>query len=97
MNRTLFPILAASMGVFLHLLLFQTGALNPDDGLSLPVLTLLFVSEFGFFVTAIGAVVGGRRLLRQGLRIVPALVVLSCAGFAAGFFIIGMRLWKLIA
>ena len=90
-------MLAASMGLLLHLLLFQTGALSPENGLSLPVLTLLFVSEFGFFVTAIGAVMGVRGLLKQGLRIVPVLVVLSCTGFAAGFFIIGMRLWKLIA
>jgi len=85
------------MGALLHLLLFQTGALNPDKGLSLPVLTLLFVSEFGFFVTAIGAVVGGRGLLKQGLKTVPVLVVLSCAGFTAGFVIVGMGLWKLIA
>ncbi len=90
-------MLAASMGLLLHLLLFQTGALNPDGGLSLPVLTLLFVSEFGFFLTAIGAVVAGRSLLRQGLKTVPLLVVLSCTGFAAGFVIVGMGLWKLIA
>jgi len=85
------------MGLFFHLLLFQTGALSPDGGLSLPVLTLLFISEFGFFVTAIGAVVGGRGLFNQGLKTVPVLVVFSCAGFAAGFIIAGMGLWRLIA
>ncbi len=93
MNPSRFPALAALLGFLLHLLLARTGATDAEGTLSLPLLTLLFVAEFGFVVTAIGALLGGSALLQQGFRPFPALVTAACALFAAGFALAGFNLW----
>ncbi len=97
MSRKFFPMLATSMGLFLHLLLLWSGVFEPDEGLSLPLLTLLFIAEFGLFVTIAGVIAGGMALSKQGFGITLVAVVLSCTLFAAGFVIVGWGLWKLIA
>ncbi len=96
MNRKTFPIIAAVLGLILYLLLLRAGASNPGAGLSLPLLTLLFMAELGFFVTLAGMVAGGLRLLEEGFETVLASVVVGCAILAGGLFFTGVELWKLV-
>ena len=88
-----FPWLALGLGLLVALLLSATGALGPEEGRRLPLLTLLIVAEFGFFVTAIGAFVAVRTLLREGLNIALGAVAVGCLGLAAAFLWLGVRLW----
>ncbi len=97
MNRARFPALAVPLGLLLHLLLWRSGASGEMDSLSLPLLTLLFVAEFGFVVTAIGAALGGSTLMEQGFKPLPALLVAVCVLLATGFALVGLRLWGLTA
>ncbi|GEM_PF-6348449 len=89
-------MIAVILGSLLYLLLWQAGAGNPGGGLSLPVLTLLFMAELGFFVTLAGMVAGGLRLLEEGFGVLPASLVAGCAALAAALFVIGLELWKLV-
>ncbi len=96
MDRKTFPFVAVALGLLLYLLLWRSGASNPEAGLSLPVLTLLFVAELGFFVTLAGVVAGGLRLLEEGFEAFLATVVAGCAILAGTLFITGLGLWRLV-
>ncbi len=89
-------MIAVVLGLSLYLLLWQAGASNPGGGLSLPVLTLLFMAELGFFVTLAGVVAGGLRLLEEGFESLLASAVVGCAILAGGLFVMGLGLWKLV-
>jgi len=88
-----FPWLALGIGLLVVLGLTASGALGPAGAYRLPVLTLLIVNEFGFFVTAIGAGVGISTLLAKKGNRGLMLSVLGCALLAAGFLYLGIRLW----
>jgi hypothetical protein len=93
MTNTGFPGLALVIGILAAAGLLQSGALAPGAEHALPLLTLLVVSEFAFFVTAIGAGVGINAMLNRGVRPAVLLPTLGCAVLAAGFLYLGIRLW----
>lgn len=53
-----FPYIALGLGLFLMLVVMKGSEPGNEGNTNLPLLTLLFVSEFAFFVTAIGGYIG---------------------------------------
>lgn len=88
-----FSWVALGLGLLLALLLLNTGALGPESERSLPLLTLLIISEFGFVLNLIGAGVAAKTLL--GERGGPAILfaLLGCVALAVGFLWLGLQLW----
>jgi uncharacterized membrane protein len=76
------------------MVLLQTGVLGKADERSLPLLTMLFISEFGFIVTAAGSFVAGRTLLRQGYSWANLFLSVACGALAIAFFTLGIQLWQ---
>lgn len=70
-----------------------SGALGPESGRRLPLLTLLVVAEFGFFLCAIGAGMAVRQLMRRGVTAGGLLSATGCTVLAVGFAWLGIRLW----
>jgi hypothetical protein len=93
MGNFSFPWLALGMGLLVAAGLLTSGVLSPETGYALPLLTMLIVNEFGFFVTAIGAGVGVNMLLKSGMQVPLLTVVIACAIMAAGFLYLAIRLW----
>jgi len=93
MGNLNFPWLALGLGLLVAAGLLFSGALSPDADYELPLLTMLIVNEFGFFVTAIGAGVGINMLLKDGMQAPLLLVVVGCAIMALGFLYMAIRLW----
>ena len=93
MSNTGFPGLAFGIGILVAAGLMQSGVLAPGGNYALPLLTMLIVNEFGFFVTAIGAGVGINAMLKRGVRSPVLLLTLGCAVLAAGFLYLGIHLW----
>jgi hypothetical protein len=89
-----FPWLSAGIGLLLAMVLIQSGVLGDAADRSLPLLTLLFISEFGFFVTAAGSVMAGRTLLQQGRSWSNLLLTLACGALSIAFFTLGILLWQ---
>lgn len=89
-----FPWFAAGTGLLLAMVLIQSGVLGDASERSLPLLTLLFISEFGFFVTAAGTVMAGRNLQQQGRSLSGLLLTLACGALAIAFFALGILLWQ---
>ena len=88
-----FAWLALGVGLLLALVLLQTGAMGPEAGRSLPLLTLLIITEFGFFLTVIGAATGIRRLMAGGFNLTLFIALVGCGLLAAGFLWLGLQLW----
>jgi hypothetical protein len=93
MKKQVFPWIALSLGLLLMVALLGSGALRPPDEHGLPLLTMLIVAEFGFFLTAIGAWIGSSVLSKQGIRISLLITTLACGLLAVGFLFLGLRLW----
>lgn len=93
MGKLNFPWLALGLGLLVATGLLASGALSPGADYDLPLLTMLIVNEFGFFVTAIGAGVGVNTLIRDGVQPTLLMVVIACALMAAGFLYLAIRLW----
>jgi hypothetical protein len=83
MGKLTFPWLALGMGLLVAAGLLSSGVLSANANYALPLLTLLIVNEFGFFVTAIGAGVGINRLLRDGMQPALLMVIIGDAILAA--------------
>lgn len=88
-----FPWLALAIGLLLALLLIRFTPLNPDAEWTLPLLTALLISEFGFVVTTVATVVGIREVMSQGLALRTALLVAGNLLLAIGFLTMGLSLW----
>lgn len=88
-----FPWLALGLGLLIALLLMQTGALGPASERALPLLTLLIVTEFGFFLTGIGAGLALRNLVRQGIGVSQLAAAAGCGALSAAFLWLGLELW----
>ena len=93
MGKLTFPWLAMGMGLLLATGLVASGALSPDANYDLPLLTMMIVNEFGFFVTAIGAGIGINTLLKGGGQPSLLMVTVVCAVMAAGFLYLAIKLW----
>ncbi|HSG11863.1 MAG TPA: hypothetical protein VLB10_08985 [Gammaproteobacteria bacterium] len=93
MKKQAFPWIALSLGLLVMVTLLGAGALRPADEHALPLLTMLIVDEFGFFLTLIGAIVGINGLSKESVRFSLLITTLACALLAAGFLLLGLRLW----
>ncbi|MGD8617569.1 MAG: hypothetical protein PVH54_00100 [Gammaproteobacteria bacterium] len=93
MQNLSYPWLALGLGLLVAFGLLLSGALPADGNYALPMLTMLLINEFGFFVTAIGAGVGINKQLAGGVRPALLLVTLADGMLAAGFLYLGIKLW----
>jgi fatty-acid desaturase len=93
MKKESFPFVASGLGLFLMLLLIKGSETGEDGSTLIPLLTLLVVCEFAFFVNAIGAYIGIKHALATGLKPLYAVVTLLCALLAIFFALMGILLW----
>lgn len=85
--------LTLGIGLFLALILFRFSPLSASSGFSLPMLTALLMSEFGFIITVIGAGISVRDVLKQGVELRPAALLIGNLLLALNFINQGLSLW----
>lgn len=90
-----FPYIASGLGLTLMLLVMIGSNTDNDGATSLPLLTLLIVSEFSFFVTAIGAYIGIKHIRSVGIKPVYTFITVLCAFLSLRFAFLGINLWPL--
>lgn len=95
MSKYNFPYVALAMGIFFMLVVTIGGQVGEGDSTKLPLLTLLVVSEFAFFLCAIGAYLSLRRILDLGFSLMHALVGMSCVVLVVRFLMLGIAFWPL--
>ncbi len=93
MKKYNFPFVASGLGLFLMLLVIKGGEARDDGVTAIPLLTLLVVSEFGFFVTAIGGYLGIRHCMAEGVKPLYAAITLLSILLSLRFLWLGIELW----
>ena len=94
MKTEAFTWIALTLGLAIAMVALPASAPDADGATSLPLLTLLFLSEFGFILTALGSGVGIRRLRSEGMRFALLAAVVGCAVLAILFVWLGLSLWS---
>ncbi|MEA3412260.1 MAG: hypothetical protein U9R74_12080 [Pseudomonadota bacterium] len=92
MSRETFPMIALVVGAVLLAVLMAAGA--GEGGFTLPLLTMLLISEFGFLVTGAGAFLGAREWFGNGFRTGGSLATIACVVLAVVFAIEGFAIWE---
>jgi len=93
MNKDKFPYLAAGIGFIIVIILLQAGAGGSELKTGFPLLTLLFLCEFGFFMTVAGAIHSGflySSKRKQGLLI----ILIVCVILFIYFLFTGIDIWQ---
>ena len=85
--------LALALGLLLAMVLIRFSPLNPDAARTLPLLTALLMSEFGFVVTTIATVLGIREAMAKDRAMRTVLLVAGNLMLALGFLTMGLYLW----
>jgi len=92
-KHTAIPVLTTAIGLLITIALIAAGATAPQDEQALPLLTLLFMCELGFFVTMGGAIYAIKMwLLQRGTRF----LIISAVGgiiLAVALLLLGLNLW----
>jgi fatty-acid desaturase len=90
-----FPYIALALGLFLLLVVLRGSQLGNNGLTQLPLLTLLVVSEFSFFVNAIGAYIGFNQIRTTEFQARYALATILCGALSLYFMWLGIQLWPL--
>ncbi len=83
------------IGLVLMAVLLVAGSPGDETRRMLPLLTLLIISEFGMFVTGIGAWLGIDTIRVTGFRPVMLFLIVGCAVLSAAFLFLGIEYWPL--
>ncbi len=94
MNKSFFSWLALGIGGLIVVILLRFGALGPEDDQGLPLLTSLFLAEFGFLATAAGAYFGYRSWTADKSGLVNLVSTIVCVVLSLGCAWMGMVIWS---
>ncbi|RKT45349.1 hypothetical protein [Thiocapsa rosea] len=96
-KRFPFTWAAAGLGLILALVLAlgsgPGGAIETQAPRGMPLLTRLFIGEFGFLITAAGAFWGFKHRRSQGAEIATLIAAIACVVLAVAFLVMGIGLW----
>jgi len=90
-----FPYIALGLGLLLMLVVMKGSEIRDVGMTALPVLTMLVISEFAFFVTAAGAYIGIKQTLAAGIKPVYVMISVLCLLLSVRFLFLGIDLWPL--
>ena len=88
------PWLTLGLGLLFALLLIRFSPLGESNGFVLPLLTALLISEFGFIITAIGAGLSVRDILKLGVKFRLAALFIGNLLLALNFINQGLAFWS---
>lgn len=95
MKVVVFPYLAVVLGAILMLIVVSGSNTGAEGNTAIPLLTLLVISEFAFFVTAIGAFLGFKHYQSASQKPVYMTAIIICVALAIRFMWLGIELWPL--
>ncbi len=77
------------------LVIILGGEANTDSATLVPLLTLLMISEFAFFMTAAGAYIGIKHIISTGIKPVYTITTILCGLLSVKFMLLGIDFWPL--
>lgn len=95
MKTAHFPFIAIVLGLLFMLLVMIGSQIAPDGTTTLPLLTLLVISEFSFFVNLIGVYIAIQHIRSTGIQPIYMTATILCVLLAIRFMWLGIMLWPL--
>jgi hypothetical protein len=93
MKKFQLPYIASGLGLFLILAVVAGSKTGSNGTTALPLLTLLIMSEFGFFLTGIAAFMGIRHIQATGMKSAYVFITGLCVILSVTFLWLGIQLW----
>ena len=93
MNKSRFSWVALGIGGIVAMILLRFGVPGSQGEQVLPLLTSLFLAEFGFLITAAGSYMGYRAWSVQQGGVLSLLPPVGCVLLAVGFAWLGLAIW----
>lgn len=87
-----FPYISIALSAVLFLIVAK-GSQPQGDTYSLPLLTLLVVSEFAFIFNAIAVYIGIKNRDKVENTLFYTITIIVCSLFAIWFLMMGINLW----
>jgi len=88
-----FPYISLALSAILFLIVAKGSQPQGDSAHSLPLLTLLVISEFALIFNAIAVYIGIKSRPQIENKLFYTITILVCFLFAAWFLIMGLSLW----
>ncbi len=95
MSKYNFPFVALMLGIVFIMVLLVGGQPDSQQVTKIPLLTLLIVSEFAFFVCVIGVYLSVRRVTDLGYSALHVVAGGACLIMAVWFMKLGIGFWPL--
>ena len=92
-GKVRFPYIALFLGIFFWIALILGGQTDHDQRTYFPLLTLLVISEFAFFVTLIGGGIMLKTIISEKFRFFRLIVCILCFLLSIEFLRLGLYFW----
>ena len=95
MKKINFPYLAFALCATFMPIVIIGSSVGADGQRAVPLLSLLVMNEFAFFIAAAGVYIGVQHIRSRGLLSLYGLATVCCAAFLVAFTLLGIELWPL--
>lgn len=95
MKAAHFPFIASTIGLIMLIAVTFGRTTNGDGTTSLPLLTLLLMSEFALIVSAIGVYTSYKEMKLNGRTLPYIVTAVLCSLLCVLFVVLGIKLWPL--
>ncbi len=95
MQKIHFPYLALALGLTFMFIIHMGSEVNAEHITRIPILSLLIMNEFAFFMAASASYIGIKHIQTIGWNTPYTFIVAGCAVLTVRFIYLGIQLWPL--
>jgi len=95
MKKAHFPYLALPLGLLFALIITIGSEATGDGTTRIPLLSMLIMNEFAFFLTASATYIGIRHIQKTGFQAIYGTASILCFVLTLSFIVLGLKLWPL--
>ncbi|MDQ6955594.1 MAG: hypothetical protein Q9M21_00210 [Mariprofundaceae bacterium] len=95
MQKIHFPYLALALGLIFMFIIHMGSEINAEHITRIPILSLLIMNEFAFFMAASATYIGIKHMQSIGWSTSYTFIVAGCAVLTLRFIYLGIQLWPL--
>ncbi|PCI42591.1 MAG: hypothetical protein COB41_09400 [Proteobacteria bacterium] len=93
MQKIHFPYLALPLALIFMLIITIGSEINAAGITRIPLLSLLIMNEFAFFITAAATYIGIKHIQNTGLQTLYGTTTILCFALTVSFIFLGLKLW----
>jgi len=95
MKKTNFPYLALPLGLLFIVIIVMGSETNAEGITRIPILSMLIMNEFAFFMSAAATYIGIKHIQQAGFQAIYGIVSILCFILTLSFIFLGLKLWPI--